>query len=224
MVHALVPTTATVGILDHPVVQTKGGQSMARRVAIYTRVSKDPVGDERSPIRQEAACRVFAGVREWEPVGAFRDVDTSAYLPGVRRPEYEEMLTLIEAGGVEGVLVWKLDRLVRRPAEFERLWAACERAGVFVASVTEPIDSFTELGRAIVRILVTFASLESASKSLRLKAAEERLVGVMASICCCLAKGRPPPAEAGGRARYSFQPRRHHRRPPHAGQRSQCWW
>jgi len=29
------------------------------------------------------------------------------------------MLNLIETGGAEGILVWKLDRLVRRPAEFE---------------------------------------------------------------------------------------------------------
>jgi excisionase family DNA binding protein len=42
---------------------------------------------------------------------------------------------------------------------------------VFLASVTEPIDTSTEIGLAIVRILVTFASMESTSRSLRLKAA-----------------------------------------------------
>jgi excisionase family DNA binding protein len=67
--------------------------------------------------------------------------------------------------------VWKLDRLVRRSVEFERLWASCETAEVSLASVTEPIDTSNELGLAIVRILVTFAGLESSTKSMRLQAA-----------------------------------------------------
>src|SRR5205807_9617457 len=55
--------------------------------------------------------------------------------------------------------------------DFERFWASCESAGVSLASVTEPIDTSNELGLAIVRILVTFAGLESSTKSLRLKSA-----------------------------------------------------
>jgi DNA invertase Pin-like site-specific DNA recombinase len=144
---------------------------MTKRIAIYTRVSKDRHGDERSPTRQEADCRAFSVIREWSVEATFRDVDLSAYQPGVKRPGYEALLEAIREHRVDGVVVWKLDRLVRRPSEFERFWAACERARVLLASVTEPIDTSNELGLAIVRILVTFAGLESSTKSLRLKSA-----------------------------------------------------
>jgi DNA invertase Pin-like site-specific DNA recombinase len=98
------------------------------------------------------------------------DVDLSAYRRGVIRPAYERLLHDVAAGAVDGVLVWKLDRLARRPAQFERFWAACETNRVFLASVTEPVDTSTEIGLAVVRVLVTFAGLESSSNALRLRA------------------------------------------------------
>jgi DNA invertase Pin-like site-specific DNA recombinase len=164
---------------------------MTKRVVIYTRVSKDRLGDERSPSRQEADCRAFAAIRDWTVGAVYCDVDLSAYNPRVKRPGYEALLEAIGSRHVEGVVVWKLDRLVRRSAEFERFWASCERAEVLLASVTEPIDTSTELGLAIVRILVTFAGLESSTKSLRLKAAER---------AAALAGERHPGARAFGYA------------------------
>lgn len=75
----------------------------------------------------------------------------------------------VAGGQVNGVLVWKLDRLVRRSAEFERFWERCERAGIFLTSVTEPLDSTNEIGLAVVRMLVNFANVESTSISLRIR-------------------------------------------------------
>src|SRR4051794_22924861 len=143
---------------------------MAFRVAIYTRLSRDATGQQTATARQEKACRAFAELRGWQVVEVFEDVDVSAYKGRVTRPSYERMLQAIDNRNVDGVLVWKLDRLVRRPAEFERFWSVCENNAVFLVSVTEPIDTSNELGLAVVRILVTFASLESASKGERLRA------------------------------------------------------
>ncbi len=103
----------------------------------------------------------------------WEDVDVSAYAKRARRPAYEDMKQVIAAGKVDGVLVWKLDRLVRRVVDFERFWVRCDQADVFLASATEPIDSTTELGLAVIRILVTFASVESTSIGLRLRARME---------------------------------------------------
>ena len=137
---------------------------------MYTRLSLDRTGGfQTATARQDESCRAFALSRGWTVVDTFEDVDVSAYRKGVVRPSYRRLCDVIASGSVDGVLVWKLDRLVRRPADFERFWELCEDAGVFVASVTEPIDSSTDLGLALVRILVTFASLESATTSLRLK-------------------------------------------------------
>jgi site-specific DNA recombinase len=148
--------------------------AMSTRVAIYARLSSDPLGNQTATQRQADACERYAELREWTVEAIYEDVDVSAYKPGVVRPGYEEMVRAIDAGRLDGVLVWKLDRLVRRPAEFERYWQVCERNSTFLTSVTEPIDSSTELGLALVRILVTFASLESATTSLRMRARNEQ--------------------------------------------------
>jgi DNA invertase Pin-like site-specific DNA recombinase len=97
-------------------------------------------------------------------------VDFSAYAKGVVRPAYEDLVCAVERGDVDGVVFWKLDRLVRRPAEFERFWAVAEARDAFLASAMEPIDSSMDLGLALVRILVAFASLESATTSARIRA------------------------------------------------------
>jgi site-specific DNA recombinase len=147
---------------------------MSTRVAIYARLSSDPLGNQTATQRQAEACERYAELREWSVEAVYEDVDVSAYKPGVVRPAYEQMVQAIDAGRLDGVLVWKLDRLVRRPVEFERFWQVCERNATFLTSVTEPIDSSTELGLALVRILVTFASLESATTSLRMRARNEQ--------------------------------------------------
>lgn len=82
-------------------------------------------------------------------------------------------LKAIETRRISEVVVWKLDRLVRRPAEFERFWASCEEVGAILVSATEPIDTSTDLGVALVRILVSFAGLESATMGLRIRAKKE---------------------------------------------------
>lgn len=138
-------------------------------VAIYTRLSLDK-GGQTATSRQRKACEMFAGIRNWEVGPHFEDVDVSAYMPGVVRSDYEAMLAAITTGAIQGVLIWKLDRLVRRPSDFERFWKTCEAHGVFLASATEPIDSTTDLGVALVRILVAFASLESATIGTRVRA------------------------------------------------------
>lgn len=149
-------------------------------VAIYTRVSHEDLEVPASTRRQEYLCRQYANSRGWEVAGVWEDVDLSAYQRDVRRPAFNEVTRVASGGRVDGVLVWKLDRLVRRPSDFERFWIRCENAGVFLASATEPIDSTTEMGLAVIRILVNFANVESTSFSLRMKArlAEKARSGV----------------------------------------------
>jgi site-specific DNA recombinase len=147
---------------------------MPARLAIYTRLSKytDPTNLPGTD-RQEKDCRAVAEVKGWPVAKVYTDLDVSAYRRGTERPSYEAMLEDLRTGAVDGVLVWKLDRLVRRSAEFERLWLVCEEAGATLASATDPIDTSTELGMVIVRVLVAFAQLESATMSLRIRRAKE---------------------------------------------------
>jgi len=146
---------------------------MNNLVALYTRVSSEDLETPLSTRRQERACRQFAKSKGWKVADVWEDVDVSAYAKGKRRPAFDNLMSVVAGGKVDGVLVWKLDRLVRRPADFERFWTRCDKAGVFLASATEPIDSTTELGLAVIRILVTFANVESTSIGLRLRSRME---------------------------------------------------
>ena len=136
-------------------------------VIVYTRLSTED--QHGSTDRQEGACRAYAEARDWEVAEVLTDVDASAY-QGTPRPAFD---TLVDQAGIrsaDGILVWKLDRLVRRPVDFERLWDVADRRQVFVASVTEPVDSSSPIGLAMLRILVALAGLESATTGLRIRA------------------------------------------------------
>jgi DNA invertase Pin-like site-specific DNA recombinase len=136
-------------------------------IAIYTRLSSDPTGQQTSTARQERACREYATLRGWQVANVYEDVDTSAYNPKSKRPNFDRLMA--DLPGLDGVLVWRVDRLVRRSAEFERFWKRCEDHDAFLASVMEPIDTSSEMGIALVRILIVFAQLESAARSQRLR-------------------------------------------------------
>src|SRR5947209_11086704 len=150
------------------------GVAMTRVVGIYTRISQADHDTQTATHRQEAACRQLAIARGWPVVAVFEDVDISAY-SGEVRPAFERMIDVIERGSVNGTVVWKLDRLVRKPRDFERFWDVCERRNAVLASVTEPIDSSTDLGLALVRMLVVMATFESATRGARVRALFEEV-------------------------------------------------
>jgi site-specific DNA recombinase len=149
-------------------------QAIAQLAAIYTRISRDD-GSQSSTARQERLCRAWVAKRGWVTAGVYEDVDSSAYSHAVVRDAYEALLMEVAARRVDVVVCWRLDRLARSPGEFERFWSACQTAGVQVASVTEPVDSSTPTGIALVRMLVTFAGMESDAKSSRLRAKNREL-------------------------------------------------
>jgi hypothetical protein len=61
------------------------------RVAIYTRLSSDPTGQQTATERQARACEQFAAARDWDVVRVIEDVDVSAYnlLRDVRETQAE---------------------------------------------------------------------------------------------------------------------------------------
>lgn len=144
---------------------TVRGMTTAGVYDIYTRLSR-AAEEETSTTRQGEAAQQLAAMRGWEVRHVYTDSDYSAFT-GKARPGFEELLDAIERGEIGGVIFWKLDRLVRNHFDFERLWALCEPRGVQLVSVTEPIDSSTEIGMIVIRLLVSFARLESVNISLR---------------------------------------------------------
>ncbi|HYY78759.1 MAG TPA: recombinase family protein, partial [Actinomycetes bacterium] len=114
--------------------------------------------------------RQWAEVHGHQIIVEYVDPKISAFKK-VRREHFERMLADLDAGAIDGVVCWKLDRLVRNHADFERFEEIRSSRGALLGVVAEPIDTGSEIGMMIVRLLVGFARLESVNNSVRTKAA-----------------------------------------------------
>jgi len=149
---------------------------MGQTVGIYCRISKDDgQGQGLGVKRQEKDCRALAERKGWTVSEVFTDNDTSAY-NGRARPAYNRMLDALKEGAIDGVVVWHLDRLTRRPAELETFFDVCDAAGVrSLATVTGDVDLGTDDGRFLARILGAAARKESDDHARRKRAKHAEL-------------------------------------------------
>ena len=117
-----------------------------RILDIYTRVSHKSDKRILSTAGQEARCRERverAGARLGE---VFTDPARSAWNPKVARPGWDALLTRLEAGESDGVVVFDLPRFARRPADGERLITAAER-GLSILDDGSEYDLTTASGK-----------------------------------------------------------------------------
>ena len=76
------------------------------------------------------------------------------------RPALKELLKDCEAGLVDVVVVYKIDRLSRSIRDFTDLSARFDKWNVSFCSVTQDINTATSAGRMVLNILMTFAQYE----------------------------------------------------------------
>ncbi len=76
------------------------------------------------------------------------------------RPAFQEMMSWIRRGGVERVIVYRLDRISRSVLDFAGLINEFQRYGVEFVSITERFDTSTPIGKAMLMIVMIFAQLE----------------------------------------------------------------
>ncbi|MGH3548914.1 MAG: recombinase family protein [Pseudonocardiaceae bacterium] len=166
------------------------------RAAIYLRQSVDRTGEELGISRQRQDCERLAAERGWTVIATVIDNDTSASR-GKRRG-FSEVLALIDKQAVDVVVVWAVDRLVRRMADLEDVIERCERCGVKLAAVSGDLDLSTDQGRLVGRILASVARGEVERKGARQRRAYQQAAEL----------GRPP----GGPVPFGFRPdrRTHH--------------
>jgi site-specific DNA recombinase len=145
-------------------------------LGVYGRVSvlketaarEDRPNVETSVGRQFRDCLDYAQRQGWPVARTYADEGISAF-SGRTRPEFEKLIRDVDAGVLDGVLCWKLDRLCRRPRDLERLWEVCERRGARLISLNEMFDSSTPSGQFVIRIMVGMAQMESENTRLRVK-------------------------------------------------------
>jgi site-specific DNA recombinase len=146
-------------------------------VVAYVRISKDREGLQVGVDRQEQDCRRLAEANGYNLVQIFVDNDVSAStLSRKKRPAYEQMMKLVEAGQVDAILAYSNSRLTRRPLELERLITAYDRTGVrFHTVVSGHDDLSTADGRMIARIKASVDAAESERVGERVRRAQQEL-------------------------------------------------
>lgn len=142
--------------------------------AVYCRISRDSEATGLGVQRQEADCRKLAAELGWDVVEVYQDNDTSAF-SGKPRPAYRRMVAEIEAGRIQAVLVWDVDRLTRTPTELESVILWADQHQLALASVGGHIDLGTPQGRLTARIKGDVARHESEQMSRRLKRKHQEL-------------------------------------------------
>jgi site-specific DNA recombinase len=145
------------------------------RVGVYARISSDRDGERLGVGRQLEDCERLAGRKGWQVVERFIDNDVSAW-SGKQRPEYERLLTALESGALDGVVVYDLDRLHRQPRELEAFIDLCQQRRLsHVASVSGEIDLTSAEGQFHARILGAVAKKSSDDTSRRIVRKHEEL-------------------------------------------------
>src|SRR5215211_3992860 len=134
------------------------------RCAIYTRKStEEGLEQEFNSIhaQREAAEAYIASQRHagWIPLPRLYD-DGGFSGASMERPALRQLLADVEAGKVDCVVVYKVDRLSRSLLDFSRLIELFDRFRVSFVSVTQEFNTTTSLGRLTLNILLSFAQFE----------------------------------------------------------------
>lgn len=141
--------------------------SNVQACGIYARISSDD-GTALGVARQIDDCTAEAKRRGWPLAEVFTDNDVSA-TKTKRRPEYERLLSAIDARTIDALIVYDVDRLTRTPAELETFIDLADRHHIALASIGGEVDLATPQGRLTARIKGNVARHEVEQMSRRLK-------------------------------------------------------
>lgn len=153
------------------------------RCAIYTRKSTEH-GLElefNSLDAQREACEAYVKSQSHEGWQALTQrYDDPAYSGGsLERPALQKLLADIDAGLLNVVVVYKIDRLTRSLADFAKLVEVFDNKGVSFVAVTQQFNTTTSMGRLTLNVLLSFAQFERelSSERVRDKVAASRRKG-----------------------------------------------
>jgi site-specific DNA recombinase len=133
-----------------------------KRCAIYTRKSTS-LGLEQefnSLDAQREACTAYI-LRQpgWRAIEASYD-DGGFTGANTDRPAFRRLLDDVDAGRVDVVVVYKVDRLSRSLLDFARVMERFNTAGTSFVSVTQNFSTHDAMGRLTLNMLMSFAEFE----------------------------------------------------------------
>ena len=134
------------------------------RCAIYTRKSTEEGLDQdfNSLDAQREACAAFIASQVgegWQAISTRYD-DGGFSSGNMERPALKRLLEDIEAGRIQIIVTYKVDRLSRSLSDFAKLVDVFDRHEVSFVSVTQQFNTTTSMGRLTLNVLLSFAQFE----------------------------------------------------------------
>src|SRR5688572_27855994 len=134
------------------------------RCAIYTRKSSEEGLEQEfnSLDAQRDSGEAFVRSQAGEGWALVADrYDDGGYTGGnTERPGLQRLLADIEAGKIDCVVVYKVDRLSRSLLDFAQMMRTFEGRNVSFVSVTQQFNTATSMGRLVLNVLLSFAQFE----------------------------------------------------------------
>jgi len=129
-------------------------------VALYCRVSTDEQAEHGFSIdNQKERLIAFCKSQGWDQYRLY--IDDGYTGTNMDRPALQRLIKHIKEKKIDTVIVYKLDRLSRKQRDVLYLLEdVFDKNNVVFKSATEPFDTSTPLGKAMLGILAVFAQLE----------------------------------------------------------------
>lgn len=134
------------------------------RCAIYTRKSsEDGLEQEFNSLhaQREACLNYIASQRHegWRANSA--SYDDGGFSGGsLNRPALQQLLADVQAGHIDLIVIYKVDRLTRSLADFAKLVEIFDAHGASFVSITQHFNTSTSIGRLTLNMLLSFAQFE----------------------------------------------------------------
>ncbi len=170
-----------------------------RRCAIYTRKSSEEGLEQafNSLDAQREACAAYVKSQASEGWKALAENYDDGGVSGgtMERPALKRLFAAIEAGRVDIVVVYKIDRLTRSLADFARMVEIFDAKNVSFVSVTQAFNTTSSMGRLTLNVLLSFAQFERevTGERIRDKIAASKAKGMWMGGCLPLGYDAPAP-------------------------------
>lgn len=134
------------------------------RCAVYTRKSTEEGLEQEfnSLDAQREACAAYIASQRhegWVPVK--QHYDDGGFSGGnMNRPGLQQLLAEVEAGRVDVIVVYKVDRLTRSLADFAKIVEVLDEKSASFVSITQSFNTTTSMGRLTLNVLLSFAQFE----------------------------------------------------------------
>ncbi len=139
-------------------------KSPVQRCAVYTRKSSEEglEQDFNSLQAQREACEAFIKSQAGEGWRLVKTAYDDGGISGgtMERPALKRLLSDIDEGRIDVVVVYKVDRLTRSLADFAKIVEIFDAHHVSFVSITQQFNTTTSMGRLTLNVLLSFAQFE----------------------------------------------------------------